>query len=291
MSEAEPKKGEYVGREPPLRADGAVLLAGFVVNDSILLLHLIRQRVANGQHMIDPTHPLGQPGSIPGYSPDFADHNRGLLPLLAEGSLQAQGLKPLVISVVFGLLAATLMVLFLVPALYSILADMAPERPNGHRRRYAGRLSVRERARQTEMAPKAHNERGSTDRGTGSPPRGPLRRAWQGLAVTFIGLGGIGVALPLVPTTPFLLLAAWAASRGSPELHAWLYRHPRYGPILRDWHEHRALRPRIKFVALLLITASWLVMMTTIGSDMVRLSASIVMLAVAVFLVTRPAAP
>lgn len=48
----------------------------------------------------------------------------GLLPLLAEGSLQAQVLKPLVTSVVFGLLAATLMVLFPVPALYSILADM-----------------------------------------------------------------------------------------------------------------------------------------------------------------------
>ena len=46
-----------------------------------------------------------------------------LHPLLAEGSLQAQVLKPLVISVVFGLLASTVMVLFVVPALYSILAD------------------------------------------------------------------------------------------------------------------------------------------------------------------------
>mgnify|MGYP006425303125 CR=1 FL=1 len=141
------------------------------------------------------------------------------------------------------------------------------------------------------MTPNDYNENEAARPETGAPARRRFRRAWQGLAVTCIGLGGIGVALPLVPTTPFLLLAAWAASRGSPELHAWLYRHPRYGPILRDWHEHRALRPRTKCVALLLIAASWLIMMTMIGSDMVRLSASIVMLAVAVFLFTRPGAP
>ncbi len=119
----------------------------------------------------------------------------------------------------------------------------------------------------------------------------PIRRAWQGLAVACVGLGGLGAVLPLVPTTPFLLLAAWAASRSSPELHEWLYRHPRYGPLLRDWRDHRALRPRVKCVALLLITVSWLIMMVTVDSDPIRLLASAVMLTVAVFLGTRPAHP
>ena len=126
------------------------------------------------------------------------------------------------------------------------------------------------------------------------PPRSapaPIRRAWQGLAVACVGLGGIGAVLPLVPTTPFLLLAAWAASRSSPELHEWLYRHPRYGPLLRDWRDHRALRPRVKCLALLLIAASWLTMMMTVASNPVRLVASAVMLTVAVFLATRPAHP
>lgn len=128
----------------------------------------------------------------------------------------------------------------------------------------------------------------------GDPPRSapaPIRRAWQGLAVACVGLGGLGAVLPLVPTTPFLLLAAWAASRSSPELHEWLYRHPRYGPVLRDWRDHRALRPRVKCLALLLIAASWLIMMMTVGSNPVRLLASAVMLTVAVFLATRPAHP
>lgn len=124
-----------------------------------------------------------------------------------------------------------------------------------------------------------------------SASRAPIRYAWKGLAITCIGLGGIGAALPLIPTTPFLLLAAWAASRGSPQLHEWLYRHPRYGPVLRDWRDHRALRPRVKYLALLLMAASWAIMMATIGSDSIRLLASLVMLAVLVYLATRPTRP
>jgi len=61
--------------------------------------------------------------------------------------------------------------------------------------------------------------------------------------------------------------------------------------VLRDWRDHRALRPRVKSVALLLITASWLIMMVTVGSNPVRLLASVIMLCVAVFLATRPAHP
>lgn len=141
------------------------------------------------------------------------------------------------------------------------------------------------------MATNRYNAPDNEDRPSHGSSRAPIRRAWQGLALACVGLGGIGAVLPLVPTTPFLLLAAWAASRGSPELHDWLYRHPRYGPVLCDWRDHRALRPRVKCLALLLIAASWLIMMATVGSTPVRLAASAVMLSVAVFLATRPAHP
>ena len=123
-------------------------------------------------------------------------------------------------------------------------------------------------------------------------PAGPVaRRGWLALAWTCVGLASAGVALPLVPTTPFLLVAAWAAARSSPELEAWLYRHPRFGPLLRDWRDHRALRPRTKTVALLLLAASWLLMMATVDSPVARGVASVIMLAVAVFLATRPHGP
>lgn len=123
-------------------------------------------------------------------------------------------------------------------------------------------------------------------------PAGPLaRRAWLALAWACVGLASAGVVLPLLPTTPFLLVAAWAAARSSPELHAWIRNHPRFGPLLRDWQEHRALRPRTKTVALLLLAASWLLMMATVASPVARGVASVIMLAVAVFLATRPHGP
>lgn len=118
-----------------------------------------------------------------------------------------------------------------------------------------------------------------------------VRRLWLALALVFVGLGSAGAVLPLVPTTPFLLLAAFCASRSSPRLHAWLYSHPRFGPLLRDWRDHRAIRPRAKIAALLLLAASWLVMWLTVSHDTARLAASAVMAIVALFLATRPSGP
>lgn len=129
-----------------------------------------------------------------------------------------------------------------------------------------------------------------------SPPpatgNGSLRRRlWLALAWICVGLASAGVVLPLVPTTPFLLVAAWAAARSSPELHAWILDHPRFGPLLQDWQEHRALRPRTKIIALLLLAASWGIMMATVEPPLARIIASVIMLIVAVFLATRPSGP
>ena len=64
-----------------------------------------------------------------------------------------------------------------------------------------------------------------------------------------VGLGFLGLFLPLLPTTPFLLLAAFCFSRGSERLHDWLLGHPTMGPIIRDWNERRVIRPRVKAAA------------------------------------------
>ncbi|MDZ7828948.1 MAG: efflux RND transporter permease subunit [Halofilum sp. (in: g-proteobacteria)] len=103
-------------------AVGAASLAGIVVNDSILLVHFIKRRVGEGLAVTDAAR-LASRDRFRAVFLTSLTTILGLLPLLAEGSLQAQVLKPLVISVVFGLLASTAMVLFLVPALYSMLAD------------------------------------------------------------------------------------------------------------------------------------------------------------------------
>lgn len=64
-----------------------------------------------------------------------------------------------------------------------------------------------------------------------------------------VALGVLGLFLPLLPTTPFLLLAAFCFSRGSVRLHRWLLGHPTMGPIIRDWNERRVIRPRVKVLA------------------------------------------
>lgn len=104
---------------------GAASLAGIVVNDSILLVYFIKLRAAKSERITDAAR-LASRDRFRAVLLTSLTTILGLLPLLAESSLQAQVLKPLVVSVIFGLLAATLMVLFLVPALYSILADISP---------------------------------------------------------------------------------------------------------------------------------------------------------------------
>lgn len=115
-----------------------------------------------------------------------------------------------------------------------------------------------------------------------------IRRGLLALALVFVGLGSLGAVLPLLPTTPFLLLAAACASRGSPALHAWLYSHRHFGPLLRNWRDHRAIPPRAKFTGVLLIAASGLYMALTLDSLNLRLGLGAMMAVGVVFLLTRP---
>ena len=66
-------------------------------------------------------------------------------------------------------------------------------------------------------------------------------------------LGGIGVVLPLLPTTPFVLLAAACFAKSSPRLHGWLLHSELFGPMLRDWERNKCVSPRVKGLALLMM--------------------------------------
>jgi uncharacterized membrane protein YbaN (DUF454 family) len=72
----------------------------------------------------------------------------------------------------------------------------------------------------------------------------------------FLGIGAVGAVLPVLPTTPFLLLASFFFVRSSPRLNEWLLRSPSFGPLLRDWRDHRGVRPRVKFVAAAMVLAT-----------------------------------
>ncbi|MEA3251843.1 MAG: YbaN family protein [Pseudomonadota bacterium] len=119
----------------------------------------------------------------------------------------------------------------------------------------------------------------------------PRRLAYLCLAYGCVGLGAAGIVLPLLPTTPFLLVAAWAAPKGSARLDEWLHRHPYFGPPLRAWREQRAVPKRAKWLACLLLLVSWLILLSTSDSAKVPLITGLLFSCVAIFLVTRPDAP
>ena len=73
---------------------------------------------------------------------------------------------------------------------------------------------------------------------------------WIAIGWLCIGLAIAGIALPLLPTTPFLLLAAIAFSRGSERLHHWLLNHPRFGPPIQNWQRDRSITRRTKIAAI-----------------------------------------
>jgi uncharacterized membrane protein YbaN (DUF454 family) len=111
---------------------------------------------------------------------------------------------------------------------------------------------------------------------------------WRALALLFIALGLLGIFLPLLPTVPFLLAAAWAAGRGWPALEHWLLAHPRYGPTIRQWREQGAVPRRAKWAATGMMTLSSAVLLATDVPVAVKVVAPLLMAAVAIWLWRRP---
>ena len=114
------------------------------------------------------------------------------------------------------------------------------------------------------------------------------RPLWLTLGTASLGFGAAGTVLPLVPTTPFVLLSAYAFAQSSPRLHRWLAEHRKFGPLISNWQRHRAINRRTKTlaVAVMVLTPSvtWLV-----GAPVWVLAAQIVVLSGAMcFVVTRP---
>ncbi|MCX5577503.1 YbaN family protein [Kaistia terrae] len=75
------------------------------------------------------------------------------------------------------------------------------------------------------------------------------RAGYVALGFAFVALGIIGAFLPVMPTTVFLILAAWSFGRSSPRLEAWMLNHPKFGGVIRDWREHGAVPRRVKYLA------------------------------------------
>ncbi|QIG79072.1 YbaN family protein [Stakelama tenebrarum] len=85
--------------------------------------------------------------------------------------------------------------------------------------------------------------------GGGGHAKRPWRALWLALGFVLVGIGLVGLFVPLLPTADFLILALPCFARSSPRLEAWLLRHPRFGPGLRAWRSRRAVSAHGKIAA------------------------------------------
>ncbi|MBI5070745.1 MAG: YbaN family protein [Deltaproteobacteria bacterium] len=124
--------------------------------------------------------------------------------------------------------------------------------------------------------------------------RGPAGLRWAYFLVgwVFFALGLLGAFLPVLPTTPFMLLALWAFSQSSRRFHDWLYHHRVFGPSLQAWRRERVVPRGVKAVAFCSMVASLLYVGLRVRPSWWALGAMAgVMLAGALFLLSVPSRP
>ncbi|MDP2226895.1 MAG: YbaN family protein [Moraxellaceae bacterium] len=110
------------------------------------------------------------------------------------------------------------------------------------------------------------------------------------LGLVALGLGVAGAFLPLLPTTIFLIIAAWAFGKSAPRLRARLYAHKRFGPTLRAWDRHGAIPPRAKLAAVIGMGLSLVMVMLTATSAWVPMAVGVILTFCALYVLTRPSA-
>ena len=117
------------------------------------------------------------------------------------------------------------------------------------------------------------------------------RQIWRIAGGASLVLGVIGIFLPLLPTTPFLLLAAYCFQRSSPRLHNWLVNHPTFGPAIDDWQQHGAISRMAKVQAMIALAAVLgLSFLLGVGWHVLVIQIA-VLTCVAAFILSRPGRP
>ena len=115
-----------------------------------------------------------------------------------------------------------------------------------------------------------------------------MRLIWFSMGFLSLFLGVIGAVLPLLPTVPFLLLAAFCFARSSDRLHDWLVDHPRLGPPIRDWRAHGAIGRRAKWLATASIATAFGASLAMDVAGWVLALQAVTLTCVTVFIWTRP---
>lgn len=111
---------------------------------------------------------------------------------------------------------------------------------------------------------------------------------WRALALVSLVLGIIGIALPILPTVPFVILAAFAGGKGWPALERWLLEHRTYGRHVRSWRERNAIPREAKILATLMMATSAAGLQFTAAPSVVRAGVPLIMAVVALWMWRQP---
>ncbi|WP_224243352.1 YbaN family protein [Hyalangium gracile] len=119
-----------------------------------------------------------------------------------------------------------------------------------------------------------------------------FRHLFMALGFVCFGLGALGAFLPLLPTTPFMLVALWAFSRSSRRFHHWLYTHPRFGPRLQEWHEHGIVPVKVKVTAIstMIVSLSLMAFVARVKWHVLAMAGASMLIG-ATYVLSRPSRP
>ena len=119
-----------------------------------------------------------------------------------------------------------------------------------------------------------------------------MRILWQkalfAAGIVFLVVGIIGLVMPVLPGTVFLILSAWCFARSSPRFEAWLLNHPQFGPSVRRWRETGAIPVPAKLLALASFVTTWSGLWYFGAPHLMLVGLGVLFPVVALFIVTRP---
>lgn len=115
-----------------------------------------------------------------------------------------------------------------------------------------------------------------------------MKPVWTTLGFLSLGLGLVGIVVPLMPTVVFMILAAFCFAKSSDRMFVWLTTHPRLGPPINDWRERGAIAQRAKWIASLSMAAVFLVSVAAGFAAVLLWVQAVVLAVVALFIWTRP---
>ena len=116
-----------------------------------------------------------------------------------------------------------------------------------------------------------------------------MKHLYFSLGWLFFFTGLIAILIPVLPTTPFMILALWAFSKSSERFHYWLYHHRIFGPALQKWDQYRVipLIAKVSAIFFMLMSLLYLIFISGVNHWLI-ISAGLFMLVTAIYILSKP---